>query len=68
MDSGENITVAILEVVDCKSRLYDGKKKYDTFICNQFLKHMKGIDPIKQLLSIVMLDGDLNVQLSEKKN
>ena len=42
---GENIPVAVLKIVDCRGHLADGNKKYGTFICNQFLKHMKEIDP-----------------------
>ena len=39
-------------------------KKYGTFICNGFLKHMKYIDPTKQLSDIVMFVRYSNVQLS----
>ena len=41
LDSGENIPVAVLEIVYCQVHLADGNKKYGTFICNQFFYHMK---------------------------
>ena len=63
MASGKNIPVAILEIADCQGYLADGNKKYGTFTCNQFLKHMKEIDPTKKLSDIVMFDGASNVQL-----
>ena len=47
MDYGKNIPVAVLEIVDCQGHLPDGNKKDGTFICNQFLKYMKEIDPEK---------------------
>ena len=37
----KNIPVAVLEIVNCQGHLADGNKKDGTFICNQFLKHMK---------------------------
>ena len=61
---GENIPVALLAIVDCQGYLADGNKKYGTFTCNQFLKHMKEIDPTKKLSDIVMFDGASNVQLA----
>ena len=41
MASSKNIPVAVLEIVDCQVYLADGNKKDRTFICNQFLNHMK---------------------------
>ena len=41
LDYGENIPVAVMEIVDCQGHLADGNKKYGTFICNQFLYDMK---------------------------
>ena len=64
MDSGKNIPVDVLEIVDCQGHLADGKEKYGTFICNQFLKHIKEIDPINFFSDIVTFDGDSNVQLA----
>ena len=61
-DSVKNIPVAVLETVDCKVHLSDGNKN-GTFVCNQFLNHMKEIDPAKNVSDIVMFDGDLNLQL-----
>ena len=45
--SAKNIPVAVLENFDCQGHLARGYKKDATFICNQFLKHMKEIDPGK---------------------
>ena len=45
MASGKNTPVAVLDIVDCQGHSADGNKKYGTFICNQFLNHMKEIDP-----------------------
>ena len=30
----KNITVAVLEIVDCQGHLAEGNKKYGSFICN----------------------------------
>ena len=56
MASGENIPVAVLEIVDCHGHLADGNKKDGTFICSQFLNNMKVIDPAKnhQILLCLM--------------
>ena len=62
--SGGNIPVAALDFFYCQGHLADGSKKYGTLICNIFLKHMKEIDPAKELSYIVMFDGASNVQLS----
>ena len=48
LSSGGNIQFSVLETVYCQGRLADNNKKYVTFICNKFLKHMKEIDPAKQ--------------------
>ena len=40
--------------------------KYGIFICNQFLNHMREIDPGKKLTYIVMFYGASNVQLGGK--
>ena len=47
LDYAKKWQVAILEIVNCQGHLADGNKKYGTFICNQFLSHMKEIDPTK---------------------
>ena len=60
----ENITVSVLGIVVCQGNLADGNKKYVTLICNQFLNHMKEIDPAKKISDIVMFDGDPDVQLA----
>ena len=39
--SGKNIPVAVLEIVDCQGHLADVNKKDGTFICNQFLTHVR---------------------------
>ena len=52
----EYIPVAVLEIVDFQGQLADGGKKYRSFICNQFLKHIKETDPGKKLSYIVMFD------------
>ena len=39
-------------------------KKDGTFICNQFLNHIKEIDPAKKISDIVMFGGTSNVQLA----
>ena len=41
LGSSKNITVAVLEIVDCQGHLADDNKIDITFICNQFLNHMK---------------------------
>ena len=64
LDSEKNLPVAVLVIVDCQGNLADGNKKDVTFICNQFLNHMKEIYPAKTLSDIVMFDGAPNVQLS----
>ena len=53
-------------IVDCQGHLARGYKKDATFICNQFLKHMKEIDPGKNLTDVIMFDGASNVQLGGK--
>ena len=45
--SAKNIPVAVLEIVYFQGHLARVNKKYRSFICNQFLKHMKEIDPGK---------------------
>ena len=52
----ENIPVAILEIVDFQVHLDYGNKKDRTFSFNQFLNHLKEIDPSKKLTDIVMFD------------
>ena len=64
LDSGENIPVSVLGIVDCQGHLDDDNKKYGTLIFNQFFNHMKEIDPAKQISDIVMFDGASNVQHS----
>ena len=54
-------------MIDCQGHLDDGYKKAATFICNLFLKHMKEIDPGKNLTDVIMFDGASNVQLGKKK-
>ena len=63
LDSAKNIPVAVMEIVDCQGHLSDGNKKYGTFISNQFLNHMREIDPVKNLTDIVMFNGASNFQL-----
>ena len=41
LDSAKNILVDVLDIVDCQGYLAEGNKKYGTFICNQFLNHMR---------------------------
>ena len=60
MASGDNIPVAVLEIVDYQGHLDDSNKKYGTFICNQFLYHMKEIYPANTLSDKVMFDGASN--------
>ena len=60
------IPVAVLEIFYCQGRLADGNKKDGTFISNQFLNHMREIDPGKKLTDIVMFDRVSNVQLGAK--
>ena len=55
-----------MEIVDCPSHLVDGNKKDGTFICNQFLNHMREMDQTKILTDIVMFDGGSNLQLGGK--
>ena len=62
--SEENIPVAVLEIFDCQGHLTDGNRKDITFVCYQFLKHMKEIDPSKTLSDIVMFDEASNIQLA----
>ena len=63
LDSAKNIPVSVLEIVDCRVHLDNENKKDRTFICNQFLDHMKEIDPAKTLSDIVMFDGASNVKI-----
>ena len=64
--SAKKIPVVVLEIVDFQGHLARGYKKDATFICNQFLKHMKEIDPGKILTDIIMFGGTSNVQLGGK--
>ena len=64
--SAKNIPVAVLENFDCQVHLARGYKKDATFICNQFLKDMKEIYPVKNLTGVIMFDGVSNVQLGGK--
>ena len=64
--SAKNIPVTVLEIVDFQGHLVDDNKKYETFICNHFLNHMRKIDPRKKLTDIVMFDGASNVKLGRK--
>ena len=45
--SAKNTPVAVLEIIDCQGHLARVNKKDASFICNQFLKHVKEIDPRK---------------------
>ena len=45
LDSGKNIPVAVFENCWLSSTFSWWQQKYGTLICNQFLKHMKKIDP-----------------------
>ena len=54
LDYEKNIPVAVLEIADYQGHLSRGYKKDATFICNQFLKHMKEIDPGKHLTDVIM--------------
>ena len=60
--SEKNITVYVLEIVDCWVHLAEGNKKDATFICNSFLNHMRESDPGKNLTDVIMFDGAFNVQ------
>ena len=64
--SANNIPVAVLVIVDCQGHLADGNKKDGTFICNQFLNHMREIDLGKKLTDIVMFYGASNAKLGGK--
>ena len=55
-----------MEIVYCQVHLARGYKKDATFICNRFLKHMKEIDPGKNLADVIKFDGASNVQLGGK--
>ena len=66
MASGKNIPVFVLEFFYFQGYLSEGGKKYGSFICHQFLDHMKEIDPENKLSDIVMFDGSSNVQLGGK--
>ena len=54
---GENISFAVLGIVDCQGNLSYGNRKDRTLTINQFLNHMKEIYPSKELSDIVMFDG-----------
>ena len=45
--SGNNLSVAVLELVDCQGHLADDGGNNATFICNRFFEHIKIIDPHK---------------------
>ena len=62
--SGNNLPVAVLDLVDFQGHLADGGEKNGTFICNIFLDHFKIIDPHKSILYVIMFDGASNVQLA----
>ena len=55
-----NISVAVLEIVDCRGHLADGGEKDGTFICNRFLEHI-----IKLILTsqLQMLSGLMELQM-----
>ena len=62
--SGQNLPVALLELVDFQSHLTDGGEKDGIFICNRFLEHMRKIDPHKSITDVVLFYGSSNVQLA----
>ena len=57
LDSGKNLIVIVLELVD--------GKKYGTFICTRFIYPIR-IDPHKSITDVVMFDGASNVQISDE--
>ena len=64
LDSGGNIPFSVLGIVYFQGHLSDGNKKDGTFICNQFMNHIKEIYPAKNISDIVMFDGSSNVWLA----
>ena len=61
--SGKNLSVAVLELVECQGRLEYGGGKDGIFICRRFLENTKTIDPDNFITDVVMFDGASNVQL-----
>ena len=62
--SGNNLPVAVLELVDLQGHLADGGIKNRIFICNIFLDQFKRIDPHKSITDVIMFYGASNVQLA----
>ena len=59
--SEENFRVAVLELVDFQGPLADDGVKYETFICNRFIEHIRKIDPHKSITDVVIFYGASNV-------
>ena len=62
----KNISLPVLELVDCQGHLADSGGKYGSFICNRFLEHIRKIGPHKSITDVVMFDVASNVQLSSE--
>ena len=62
--SGNNLPVAVLELVDYQGHLVDCGTNNAIFICNRFLDHFKRIDPHKSIIDVIMFDGASNFPLA----
>ena len=51
-----------LEVVDCSEQMEDGGKKDAGYLAEQFLRHMKRLDPERNMFDLVQFDGGTNFQ------
>ena len=56
MVSGKNISLSVIELVDCQWYLGDCEIKHGTFICCIFIEYMKSIDPDKSITDVVVLN------------
>ena len=60
--SGAHNTAAVLEIVDCTKHMAIGGKKDARYIASLFEKHMKKLDPRKEIIDLLYFDGAANVQ------
>jgi hypothetical protein len=60
--AGVHEPAGVLDIAECTGHIQGGGKKYAGFIAGLFLPHMTKIDPDKQLIDCVFIDGASNVQ------
>ena len=60
--SGPFLTTAVLEIKDCSKHLEKGGIKDAEYIAGLFGPHLERLDPDKDKVDLVLMDGAVNVQ------